>query len=121
MTDADVDGSHIRTLLMTFFYRYMQELIKAGYLYIAQPPLYRLKKGKREWYVTDQKDYDRLILENGIGNTTILPNGNSNISGVRLIEIMEKVFLFKSMYNRCLKIGFPKQLLDSLIENLLFN
>jgi len=120
MTDADVDGSHIRTLLMTFFYRYMQELVEAGYLYVAQPPLYRLKKGKREWYITDQKDYDRFVLENGIGNTTILSNGNSNISGARLIEIMGKVFLFKSMYDKCLKIGFPKQLLDSLIANRWF-
>src|SRR4030042_1327824 len=71
MTDADVDGSHIRTLLMTFFYRHMKDLIESGYLYIAQPPLYRMKKGKQEWYVTDQKDYERFILENGIGNTVL--------------------------------------------------
>jgi len=117
MTDADVDGSHIRTLLMTFFYRYMPQLIEKGYLYIAQPPLYRLKKGKREWYVTDEKDYDKFILDNGIGKAT-LKNGEVNgISGARLMELMEKVFRFKGTYDKCIKIGFPQQLLDSILES----
>lgn len=121
MTDADVDGSHIRTLLMTFFYRYMPELVEKGYLYIAQPPLYRMKKGKREWYVTDQKDYDKFILENGIGRTTLYPGGNGNgISGARLIELMEKLFKFNSLYQKCLKIGFPRLLLDDLLESRAF-
>lgn len=121
MTDADVDGSHIRTLLMTFFYRYMPELIEKGYLYIAQPPLYRMKKGKREWYVTDQKDYEKFILENGIGRTTLYPGGNGNgISGVRLIELMEKLFRYNTLYQKCLKIGFPRVLLDDLLESRTF-
>ena len=121
MTDADVDGSHIRTLLMTFFYRYMKELVEAGYLYIAQPPLYRMKKGKREWYVTDQKDYERFILENGIGRTTLFPGGNGNgINGTRLNELMEKLFRYQANYERCLKIGFPRVLLDELLENRIF-
>jgi len=118
MTDADVDGSHIRTLLMTFFYRYMAPLVEHGYLYIAQPPLYRLKKGKREWYVTDQKDYDRFILENGIGKSTLSSNGDTlGISGTRLIDVMEKVFRYTQTYNKCLKIGFPRFLLDHLLES----
>ncbi|MFC1607363.1 DNA topoisomerase (ATP-hydrolyzing) subunit B [Candidatus Latescibacterota bacterium] len=118
MTDADVDGSHIRTLLMTFFYRYMPELIESGYLYIAQPPLYRLKKGKKEWYVTDQKDYDKFILENGIGRAKVKPNGNGTVfSGARLLELMEKLFQFNYYYEKCIKIGFPQQLLDKLLES----
>ncbi len=118
MTDADVDGSHIRTLLMTFFYRYMHELVENGHLYIAQPPLYRMKKGKKEWYVHDQKDYERYILENGIGATTIYPAGIvTGISGPKLVELMEKLFKFQGIYQKCLKIGFPRKLLDDLLES----
>ncbi len=93
MTDADVDGSHIRTLLLTLFYRQMFPLIERGHLYIAQPPLYRVKKGKEPpKYLRSEEELEDYLLEKGIENLNLMAGGNKNgLVGKSLLEVIKKV------------------------------
>ncbi|HEY3455087.1 MAG TPA: DNA topoisomerase (ATP-hydrolyzing) subunit B [Bryobacteraceae bacterium] len=84
MTDADVDGSHIRTLLLTFFFRHMQQLITRGKVFVAQPPLYRIKKGKSEKYIKDDKEFTREILRRATENLTVEAAGGVKLEGAEL-------------------------------------
>ena len=95
MTDADVDGSHIRTLLLTFFYRQMPELLEKGYLYIAQPPLYRVWKGKKGLYMKDQGMLDRFFLEQGVDNLTVRAAKGLRLTGKPLMHIAERLRGFR--------------------------
>ncbi len=88
MTDADVDGSHIRTLLLTFFYRHMKPIIDSGRLYIAQPPLYRLKKGNSTVYKKDDTDLEDYLIDEGLKNTTYENTQQSQFAGEQLKEII---------------------------------
>jgi len=112
MTDADVDGSHIRTLLLTFFYRQMPELIERGHIYIAQPPLYKVKKGKHERYVKDDTELDAYFMELAITDAEIdLDNGR--IAAGRMSEIGREYLLLQQIQRR-LETRFPSLLLRAL-------
>ena len=86
MTDADVDGSHIRTLLLTFFFRHMRPLIEAGYLYIAQPPLFRAKRGQSEVYLKDQRELDTYLMEAGLKDAVLTLQDGAQLAGADLHE-----------------------------------
>ena len=90
MTDADVDGSHIRTLLLTFFYRNMEPLIKEGHLYIAQPPLYRIKRGSSERYLKDDAELNDHLITTGIEDMTLVLHGGEQRAGADLLAVVEK-------------------------------
>lgn len=87
MTDADVDGNHIRTLLLTFFYRFMPELIERGYIYIAQPPLYKITKGKNKTYLRDQAALDQYVLSSGLRQSSLELADGTKIEGDALVNL----------------------------------
>lgn len=115
MTDADVDGSHIRTLLLTFFYRQMPALIEHGHLYIAQPPLFRVAKGKKEHYVKDQDSLDDFLLDQGIEGVAIHSAGSEPITGGHLKNIAKNVLRYEERLTHVDRRR-DKRLVDALVR-----
>ncbi len=113
MTDADVDGSHIRTLLLTFFYRHMRQLIDNGYLYIAQPPLYKVKKGNSELYLKNEQALQDHLIKSTLSDTFITLNDGTQIIGKELEGIIKGVIKFMSLLDQVSK-KFNRQLAESL-------
>ena len=100
MTDADVDGSHILTLILTFFYRQMPEIIENGYLYIAQPPLYRAKKGRSSFFVRDENELTERLVRSSSEILILKPENGTAISGEELFKIALQIRLYRTHYDR---------------------
>lgn len=121
MTDADVDGSHIRTLLLTFFFRQMPELIENGYIYIAQPPLYKVKRGKQEQYLKDEVALEEYLTQQAIENSSLVPGESlPAIKGMALETLIKQYQGVMAICKRLSRV-YPQKILEQLIYSPLLN
>jgi len=116
MCDADVDGSHIRTLLLTFFYRQMKELIERGHLYIAQPPLFKAKHGKVERYLKDERALQEYLMERAVENRKVRLSSGQEIDGVKLIRLLEKMVAVSKLLDMVERKGTPRSIVELLLR-----
>ncbi len=115
MTDADVDGSHIRTLLLTFFYRQMHELVERGHIYIAQPPLYKIKKGKQEQYVKDDDELNRHLLQLAIEDAGLFVDESSPAIKAQALEDLAKEYVVISNIIKRLSRRYDEEILEAML------
>ena len=111
MTDADVDGAHIRTLLLTFFYRQMPQLIEAGHLFIAQPPLYKVARGKSEVYLKDQSALDDYLVNQGIDGAVLRLGSGAEMAGLDLVRVVEEARQLKRVLD-AFPTHYPRHILE---------
>ncbi len=111
MTDADVDGAHIRTLLLTFFYRQMPEIIEGGYLYIAQPPLFKVKRGSSEIYLKDERAFDDYLIAGGTDDASLTLHTGEMIAGPDLVKVVERARKIVSLLD-----GLPQKYPTFVVE-----
>ncbi|MBX3349208.1 MAG: DNA topoisomerase (ATP-hydrolyzing) subunit B [Nitrospira sp.] len=117
MTDADVDGSHIRTLLLTFFFRQMPELIERGYIYIAQPPLFKVKKGKTERYLKDEGLLNEYLADLAVEDVELFMEGAQGyVTGRRLLPILKKMITFETLLGRLNKKSYEAAMLRAFVD-----
>jgi DNA gyrase subunit B len=117
MTDADVDGSHIRTLLLTFFFRHMASIIDKGFLYIAQPPLYKVAEGKKETYLKDEKEMSKFLLGRlGEDRTLASEMSGTSVSGGKLASLLEKMEEYRTHVGKLGHRGIPEALVRALLD-----
>ncbi|HEY6844190.1 MAG TPA: DNA topoisomerase (ATP-hydrolyzing) subunit B [Thermoanaerobaculia bacterium] len=114
MTDADVDGSHIRTLILTFFYRQMKDVIDRGHLFIAQPPLFKISQGKKDSYLKDESEKTRFLLNRIAESVEIAPKQGLAIKGEPLIQMLQRMEEYRSYARKVQGRGFPREALDVL-------
>ncbi|RKZ30984.1 DNA topoisomerase (ATP-hydrolyzing) subunit B [bacterium] len=117
MTDADVDGAHIRTLLLTFFFRYMVDLIQNEHLFIAQPPLYKVRHGKKERYIKDDRAMDKYLIREGSENLELFDNANNQLRENRLIAFFEEIAQIERILEYFDRHGIPKKLLELVVKH----
>ncbi len=117
MTDADVDGSHIRTLLLTFFYRQLPQVVERGFLYIAQPPLYRVVSGKEESYIKADEQFEKYLSQRGLLRKSLLfKNMDKALEGEGLRLFLEKLKQYQLFQNKLENKGFPVEVLEIIVE-----
>ena len=115
MTDADVDGSHIRTLLLTFFYRQMPELVERGHIYIAQPPLYKAKLGKEERYLKDEHELNEFMLRQALVDAALHPRrGREPIAGEALAQLAKSFLLAEAVIGRVSRL-IDREVLQAIL------
>jgi DNA gyrase subunit B len=115
MTDADVDGSHIRTLLLTFFYRQMPELVNNGFVYIAQPPLFRAKRGKGETYIKDERELESFLIRRSAESRVVKINGRE-ISGQPLEQLLHKLMTYRKYLRLVERRGHIREVVEALLD-----
>jgi DNA gyrase subunit B len=116
MTDADVDGSHIRTLILTFFFRHMQEVIKRGHLYIAQPPLFKVAQGKKETYLKDEAEKSRFLLNRIAESVAVTPAGGLPLRGEALMTMLLRAEDYRATGRKLAQRGVPQDAVDVLLH-----
>jgi len=116
MTDADVDGSHIRTLLLTFFYRQMKDLVDRGYIYIAQPPLFRAKRGRQESFIKDERLLEQFLIHRSTESRSILLANGTEIKGQALEHRLEKLIAYRKVLQVVERRGPSRRAITALLE-----
>ncbi len=117
MTDADVDGAHIRTLLLTFFFRHMMPVIEAGHLFIAQPPLFKVKKGRAEKYLMSEREMEEFLLGQWVEKSSVkVPGKSAPLKEETLLETLKRVLEFRALFGKFCRRGIPAPLLDGLLR-----
>src|SRR5262245_39559974 len=116
MTDADVDGSHIRTLLLTFFYRQMAPLIDRGHIFIAQPPLFRAKRGRTETYIKDERDLETFLIRRAVESRVVKLADGSEVFGETLQRYLQRMMSYRKLLQQVTRRGNPPDIVTALLQ-----